>query len=356
MGGPGASGKKNRTPKRNKQFQQSGQGVLDMMSAAQAAPSSSHASHASHASYAPAALAPQAQTFSFNGAASIESTIRQAIATLDAAPLVAFFNNRGDSILLLYRETGSPNGEIIRQRYEQEWCADVHAAHRKLAHLIAGFTIANVDVTKGQHSSAHAHMLTAMRDLNQYLGDCNVDNCAKPAWMIPILGPVFNCARRIALGCEHAEASKKGAKMDEIASLFQTSLNRLVTDRTTNLMESKKQGLLVVCNHLCKAGFYTNNMGILTPTLQLLTKEFARVKAASKISLLEASPCAQRTTHLFYSGRAAMLDQRFTDAEQSLSEAFQSCHIQYRKNQVRILVFLITVKLVMVWFFLSQRS
>eukprot|EP01059_Diplonema_ambulator_P004318 TRINITY_DN14013_c0_g1_i2.p1 TRINITY_DN14013_c0_g1~~TRINITY_DN14013_c0_g1_i2.p1 ORF type:complete len:316 (+),score=68.70 TRINITY_DN14013_c0_g1_i2:109-1056(+) len=163
--------------------------------------------------------------------------------------------------------------------------------------------------------------------------------------MIGFLGPILNRARRTALNYEQQEG-KRGKRMDEVISVIQTTLSKLGTDRNPNPADNKKLGMVIVCNNLSKAAFYTNNMGVIKPSMQMLSREVEKSQKEGTQSPLDLATTGQRVTHFYYSGRVKMLEQRFTEAEEDLQNAFSLCHTSFRKNQVRILVFLITVKLV----------
>eukprot|EP01064_Diplonema_japonicum_P033722 TRINITY_DN672_c2_g1_i1.p1 TRINITY_DN672_c2_g1~~TRINITY_DN672_c2_g1_i1.p1 ORF type:complete len:480 (+),score=99.33 TRINITY_DN672_c2_g1_i1:49-1440(+) len=273
-------------------------------------------------------------------ARGVMSTLQMGLEALDPTPFVQLFNNVNGTAEKLWKESGAGSAEELAGKLSP-WCI---GPHKKIAALVGCFT---QGVVESNHDIAKAHnlMLTAVKNLNQYLGDCSSDNCEKPSWMVEMLGPILNRTRRIAYLYEQQEG-KRGKRMDEVTSALQTSLSKLGSDRTPNIADSKKRGMVTLCNNLSKAAFHTNNMGVIKPSMQMLSREIEKSSKDGTKSPLDLTTQGQRVTHLFYSGRVSMLEQRFNEAEEDLKAAFKLCHTSYRKNQIRILVFLVTVKLV----------
>ena len=336
------AGLRGKKPAGKKQGHQ-GQGVLDMMQNAGAFPGAAvvrpdKAPSASYSSSASRRGAPPAQSHSFvfpSRPGGMEDALRQGLQKLDGAPFVAFFSDRGGCIRQLWLECGRPSSKDMSTRFGA-WGEGIH---KKVGHVVAVATQAMVDVHDGSFAAGHAAMIAVVKNLNQYLDDSNSSNTPSPVWMIPFLGPIFNLSRKVALLCE-AQEGQKGKRMDEMMSVVLTSLNKLVRDRNPTLTESKKIGMVTTCNSLFKAAFYTNNMGVISTAV--------KIENNSSFPILKVASTAQRVTYHYYAGRYQMLDQRFAEAEQSLTQAFELCHTGYRKNQIRILIFLVTVKLVQV--------
>eukprot|EP01060_Flectonema_neradi_P000067 TRINITY_DN1005_c0_g1_i1.p1 TRINITY_DN1005_c0_g1~~TRINITY_DN1005_c0_g1_i1.p1 ORF type:complete len:448 (+),score=68.61 TRINITY_DN1005_c0_g1_i1:69-1346(+) len=263
------------------------------------------------------------------GSSTAAGELASALTTLNSKPFVRFLNNEGGLVSSLAKDTGGDSGESIGQSLASQFPDE----HRKLALTIGHYTHSILESERKQFKSAHKSVRSSINSLNQYLADC------PDAWMVPLIGPILSRARQIALSCE----GEREKCLDEAAQSFLQTLNRVGSDKSA-FVSSKRLGMVTVCNNISKVAFYTNNMGVAKSALQMLT----RLQTTDKISILDVIPNGEKVTHLFYNGRLQMLDQRFPEAESLLSDAFLSCpdSAKYRNNKTRILVFLLTVKLV----------
>ncbi|KAJ9467358.1 Protein CSN12-like protein [Diplonema papillatum] len=268
----------------------------------------------------------------------VEGRLRAALAVHDVKPFVAFLtNNRSPGVL--WRETGATSVETLAAKLSG-WC---QGEHRKLGSVLACCSFAMQEFDQNRLTSAHSAMQSAVSNFSGYLDDASPGRCEHPAWMLPMLSPLSSRARRIAMAWEGPQRS---VRMDEVAAVLRKVFTQLASDRASSLETSKKLGMITICNELSRIAFCTNNMGVLKSVMGMLASQNEKVKKEFGVSLLEAVPVAERVTHKYYSGRFDMLEQKFQDAEQALSEAFACCNTSYHKNMIRILIFLVTVKLV----------
>ena len=264
------------------------------------------------------------------GGGGIASRLSNALSNQKSAPFVKYLNDDNNDVSKLSAELGADTGDAIGQSLAIQF---QDSEHKKLAAMLGHYTHGVLECENRQYISAHKKIRSAISALNQYLADC------PDAWMVPMIGPIFSRARRVALACD----GQREKCLDEIAQSFLQTLNRVGSDKSP-FISSKRLGMVTVCNNISKIAFYSNNMGVAKSALQMLT----RLQMTDKISILDVIPNGERVTHLFYNGRLQMLDQRFSEAETNLAEAFSLCpnSARYHNNKTRILVFLTTVKLV----------
>eukprot|EP01065_Artemidia_motanka_P005576 TRINITY_DN12698_c1_g2_i7.p2 TRINITY_DN12698_c1_g2~~TRINITY_DN12698_c1_g2_i7.p2 ORF type:complete len:460 (+),score=145.77 TRINITY_DN12698_c1_g2_i7:152-1531(+) len=286
---------------------------------------------------------PGGKGFFFAGMTETEQYCRACIDDLDAWSLQEVISE-SDVLLGLAGELKMVTAEDLIARF-QRWC---DKPHQKLANVLAFCVVAAVEQHKQKNLvAAHQALISAFKAFNQLLSDVTVEQCARPSWLVGIMSTLMPQLREVALLCERAEG-KRGKRMDEVASQFQTTLNKCGSDKQAATIEqSKKLALVTICNNLAKTAFYTNNMGIVKPALLLLSREVKIFKTTHQVDFLDKYiPMGQRVAHNYFYGRIQMLDQSFQAAEEVLQEAFVNCHRTYKDNKVRILVFLITVKLI----------
>uniref|UniRef100_A0A8C4QM78 PCI domain-containing protein 2 n=1 Tax=Eptatretus burgeri TaxID=7764 RepID=A0A8C4QM78_EPTBU len=103
--------------------------------------------------------------------------------------------------------------------------------------------------------------------------------------------------------------------------------------------DSKKWGMLFLVNQLFKIYFKINKLHLCKPL----------IRAIDSSQLRDSYTMAQRITFKYYVGRKAMFDSDFKQAEDYLSFAFAHCHRDSQKNKRMVLIYLLPVKMLLVW-------
>eukprot|EP00906_Rhabdomonas_costata_P005166 RCo007753 len=159
----------------------------------------------------------------------------------------------------------------------------------------------------------------------------------RPNWSVPILEVFLNRVRLWATICDGRKGAD-GEKLNKASHILRQFFADCQSDRSGNLEVSRKLGTLVVMNNLFKIYFRMNNVR--------LSKALIKNVEADESHTFKFYPMAQKVTYHYYLGRVNMFDGNFSAAETSLQFAFEHCHPNYLRNKTRILLFLITVKLV----------
>ncbi|GAB5369715.1 hypothetical protein AAMO2058_001429300 [Amorphochlora amoebiformis] len=158
-----------------------------------------------------------------------------------------------------------------------------------------------------------------------------------PNWYLPIVNCVIT---QVRLAAYEADRASKGNKNQRAAFNlirdFLTACNK--KEKNQSPQRSLKMGMLFVVNHLFKICFRIN---LLRNTSNL------RASIQGAAPPLENFPKSQTVTYKFYVGRLLMMEEKYAEAEEALDFAFKHCHIAAKRNKMRVLQFLIPVKLLL---------
>mmetsp|Transcript_24234 Transcript_24234/g.42902 ORF Transcript_24234/g.42902 Transcript_24234/m.42902 type:complete len:410 (-) Transcript_24234:181-1410(-) len=165
----------------------------------------------------------------------------------------------------------------------------------------------------------------------------NTTNGKPPNWYLPIVDCVIT---QLRLSAYAADTESKNLKNQRAAYNFIREFLTACNKKEKNTpLRSLKMGTLFVVNHLFKLCFRIN---LLRNTANLRTSI-----EAPGFPPLESFPRSQTVTYKFYLGRLLMMEEKYDKAEECLDYAFKHCHKACKKNKLRILQFLIPVKLLL---------
>ncbi|KAF3348588.1 hypothetical protein VD0002_g6072 [Verticillium dahliae] len=174
------------------------------------------------------------------------------------------------------------------------------------------------------------------------------------AWTIPCLYTAGKYLRLFAIKAD-AERSTTGAAGEEEVQLgddfdpeteehqklrdCEQQLKRIFTlclsDRSTDIYDTRKWGVYATINLLFKTYFKLNSASLARTILKALATNRA------DMAPLEAYPAPQRVTFKYYEGVLFFLEENYVEAEKHLTEAWSQCHKDALGNKERILTYLI---------------
>jgi hypothetical protein len=134
------------------------------------------------------------------------------------------------------------------------------------------------------------------------------------------------------------DPTTKNEKLEDVARLMNRMFSLCVGDRNP-INESRKWGTYYVANLQFKTYFKLKAIS--------LSKNVVRsINAVSDLPPLTAFPKSHQVTFKYYVGILAFLQEDYKEAEARLTEAWELCHKDARKNQELILTYLIPCRLV----------
>ncbi|CAL1700282.1 unnamed protein product [Somion occarium] len=159
-------------------------------------------------------------------------------------------------------------------------------------------------------------------------------------WTLPALFSILRDLRDLAFDAD-LEARHKGqgdtANMEEAARIISKAFSNCITDRSSPYAESRRWGIYYVVGLVLKSYFRVKRIS--------LSKNIVRaIDATPDIPPLSAYPRSHQVTYRYYLGMLNFLSEDFSKAEQELTLAFYNCHIGAHANQVRILTYLIPLR------------
>ncbi|EMD40529.1 hypothetical protein CERSUDRAFT_111125 [Gelatoporia subvermispora B] len=159
-------------------------------------------------------------------------------------------------------------------------------------------------------------------------------------WTLPALFSIMRDLRDLAFDAD-LDASSKGqegtANMEEAARIISKAFSACVTDRQSPYAESRKWGVYYVVGLILKCYFRVRRIS--------LSKNILRaIDANPDIPPLSAYPRSHQVTYRYYIGMLSFLNEDFAKSEQELTLAFYNCHTGARRNQQRILIYLLPLR------------
>ncbi|KAI0080873.1 hypothetical protein K474DRAFT_1682360 [Panus rudis PR-1116 ss-1] len=128
------------------------------------------------------------------------------------------------------------------------------------------------------------------------------------------------------------------ANMEEAARIISKAFTYCITDRASPYAESRRWGIYYVVGLILKCYFRVKRIS--------LSKNILRaIEANPDLPPLSAYPRSHQVTYRYYIGMINFLNEDFAKAEQELTLAFYNCHIESRRNQQRILTYLIPLRI-----------
>ncbi|KAI0698573.1 hypothetical protein BC835DRAFT_1464354 [Cytidiella melzeri] len=126
--------------------------------------------------------------------------------------------------------------------------------------------------------------------------------------------------------------------MEEAARIISKAFSNCVMDRQSPYAESRKWGVYYVVGLIMKSYFRVKRIS--------LSKNILRaIDANPDIPPLSAYPRSHQVTYRYYIGMLGFLNEDFVKSEQELTLAFYTCHTEAKRNQERILTYLIPLRI-----------
>ncbi|KAF9889938.1 COP9 signalosome (CSN) subunit [Aspergillus nanangensis] len=259
------------------------------------------------------------------------------------------------------------NGVKLPKQEQNAWI-DIFAAYWKAVSQIVLFDLSPSE-------ASWAKVFDAWKDLTNVLIR-GYSNGGLQAWTVPCLYTVGKYLRTFGIRADAELASlgpvafgnrfqddiaaefEKNAKLEEAARVINRMFTLCLSDRhvphepdfqlmsmltgrvRAPIEESRKWGVYNMTNLLFKTYFKLNSVG--------LSKNLLRALSASAVDLpeLEAFPKAHIVTFKYYVGVIHFLDEKYSEAEEHLADAWRMCHKNATKNRELILTYLVPCHLV----------
>lgn len=224
-----------------------------------------------------------------------------------------------------------PCSLVVQSARVQQLCSSLLSHSRPLdqvisLHLRSLVASASGDAAGAVQSSSQAADL--MYTVMEHEKDSN--------WSLPLINVLFRQLRLCSYAAD-GELERRGEKthhMVDTQDVLKRYLQKMVIDRAPAPV-SKKAGCLFVIVHLFKLYFRLNHLKLCT----------FLVKMVAQLPDLRTYPKAQVVAYRYYLGRLHVFEEKYEEAEESLTYAFRHCAKAAPANKRRILHFLIPVKL-----------
>ncbi|KAI0773365.1 hypothetical protein BC629DRAFT_1595137 [Irpex lacteus] len=160
-------------------------------------------------------------------------------------------------------------------------------------------------------------------------------------WTLMALFSILRDLRDLAADAD-SQALENGQSgtlnMEEAARVISKAFSNCVMDRQSPYAESRRWGVYYVVGLIMKSYFRVKRIS--------LSKNILRaIDANPDIPPLTAYPRSHQVTYRYYIGMLGFLNEDFVKSEQELTMAFYTCHTNARRNQERILTYLIPLRI-----------
>ncbi|CAB3377901.1 Hypothetical predicted protein [Cloeon dipterum] len=160
-------------------------------------------------------------------------------------------------------------------------------------------------------------------------------------WSLPVMHTACVELRLLALQAERIQKKSHSVShvecLEKAAESLMGCFRICASDNRSSEEMTKRWGMLALINQLFKVYFRINKLNLCKPL----------IRAIEGSPFKEDFSLSQQVTFRYYTGRKAMFDSEFRQAEAYLEYSFQHCHVQSRKNKRRILIYLIPVKMLL---------
>ncbi|KAF0690833.1 Aste57867_17821 [Aphanomyces stellatus] len=158
-------------------------------------------------------------------------------------------------------------------------------------------------------------------------------------WLVPLLQRLTYDTRILAQHADMELSQKRGVEVTESLENAEQHLKKgfsmTINDRAAPEL-SKKPTTLYIVNQLFKIYFRLNKINLCGNVIQAINKQnFSQFEKRDQV------------TYKYYLGRIRMFEDKYSEADDHFSFAWQHCHTQYTRNKRMILQFLVPVKLVL---------
>ncbi|KIH90053.1 COP9 signalosome complex subunit 12 [Sporothrix brasiliensis 5110] len=184
------------------------------------------------------------------------------------------------------------------------------------------------------------------------------------AWTVPCLYVVGNHLRIFAVRADEERAnasssatgpafvgeaafqddfdadSEKNQQLEDCARQLNRLFQLCLSDRTQDLVHSRKWGIYGLINLLFKTYFKLNSASLSRNILRALTAYKGDMPGLDKF------PRSQRVTFKYYEGVVYFLEENYAEAEKHLTEAYELCYTHATRNKEQILTYLIPCHLI----------
>ncbi|KAI0347512.1 hypothetical protein BDW22DRAFT_1322461 [Trametopsis cervina] len=151
-------------------------------------------------------------------------------------------------------------------------------------------------------------------------------------WTLPALFSILRDLRDLA-------ADVSGTlNMEEAARVISKAFSNCVVDRQSPYAESRKWGVYYVVGLILKCYFRVKRISLAKNILRA-------IEANADIPPLTAYPRSHQVTYRYYIGMLGFLSEDFVKSEQELTLAFYNCNTGAKRNQERILTYLIPLRI-----------
>ncbi|KAF0731173.1 hypothetical protein Ae201684P_011673 [Aphanomyces euteiches] len=158
-------------------------------------------------------------------------------------------------------------------------------------------------------------------------------------WLVPLLQQLTYDTRILAQHADSELSQKRGVEVTESLENAEQHLKKgfsmTINDRASPEL-SKKPATLYIVNQLFKIYFRLNKISLCSNIIQAINKQN-----------FEQFEMRDQVTYKYYLGRIRMFEDKYNDANECLSFAWQHCHKHHAKNKRMILQYLVPVKLVL---------
>lgn len=196
--------------------------------------------------------------------------------------------------------------------------------------VAAGYVSAANHAQRNNAKSAFEDQLLASKNFRQILTATKEQH-----WPVSVMQRLVKDLRKLAILADENAVRPTNIEtaMGEIRECF-IACNQ---DKSPSEV-SKKWGLLFLMNELFSIAFKINQFAIINAMLGTL-------KQPANKPFMNTFSKADRVTYAYYTGRKAMFDARYSEANTQLTFALKHCHRSSRHNKRLILIYLTPVKL-----------
>ncbi|KAJ6462676.1 hypothetical protein C8R47DRAFT_1026908 [Mycena vitilis] len=159
-------------------------------------------------------------------------------------------------------------------------------------------------------------------------------------WTLPTLFSILRDLRDLAHDADwHAKVHSEQCEcMVEAARIVARAFSNCMTDRNSPADESRKWGVYYVAGLAMKCHFKVKRISLTKNIIKVLENN-------ADIPALELYPRSHQVTYRYYIGMINFLNEEYVKAEQELTLALYHCHVDAYENQVRILAYLIPLRI-----------
>ncbi|CAK0783973.1 hypothetical protein CVIRNUC_007176 [Coccomyxa viridis] len=160
----------------------------------------------------------------------------------------------------------------------------------------------------------------------------------KDAWLVPVMCGMVHNLRDVArqADAETRRSGKSSDALDNCGTLMQSCF-RTALQATGN--KEKKLALLEIINTLFKVYFQLNTLR--------LCKTLINAVASKQFLEFDMFPASQRVTYRYFTGRLNIFDEKYQEAVDDLTYAFEHCPRGAEVNKARCAYYLVPARMLL---------